>query len=82
MIGYLSPRHGYLQWCESLGGDYYRISDAHPDPTMHGLILFVGERQALKQVWSAYFDVEVVRVEFDMHRYFSSFYYVRGRKRA
>lgn len=82
MIGYLAPNHGYVDWCEPLGADYYRITDEHPDPTMRGLVLFMPGKDRLKSIWGMRFDVEVRNVESDLHRYFSSFHYVTGEKRG
>lgn len=80
-IGYISPRHAYMQWAEALEGGYYRITSEHPDPTMHGMVLYVGEKDLLKTLWNRFFDVEIKFVEYDLHRYFSSFYFVKAKRK-
>jgi len=79
-IGYLSPRHGYMKWAEPAGGGYYRVSASHPDPTMHGMVIYVAEKEDLRRSWSGPFNAEIKTVEFDLHRYFSSFYFVKAKK--
>ena len=81
VIGYLSPRHSYMQWVEPLGSGYWRISKEHPDPTLHGIVLYIVDKEVLADLWGEEFEVQVKQVDFDMHRYFSSTYYVCGRKK-
>jgi len=79
-IGYLSPKHGYMNWAEPLGSGYFRITDRHPDPTMWGMVIYTQEKEVLRKRWEKYFDVEIKSVEFNLHRYYSSFYFVKGKK--
>ena len=81
MIGYLSPHHGYMQWVEPLGNGYWRIGEEHPDPTLHGMVLFIVDKKVLANLWGEAFDVQVNHVDFNMHHFFSSTYFVCGRKR-
>ena len=81
VIGYLSPRHSYMQWVEPLGSGYWRISKEHPDPTLHDIVLYIVDKEVLADLWGQEFDVQVNQVDFDMHRYFSSTYFVCGRKK-
>jgi len=81
LIGYLSPRHGYMKWVSSLGGGYYRIGEDHPDETMRGMTLFVPGKERLSNLWKSRFDYDIKSVEFDTHRYFSSFHFLKGRRR-
>ena len=80
-IGYLSPKHSYMQWTKPLGGGYYKITVSHADPTLHGIIIFVQEKVALKELWDKFFDVEIKFIEHDLHRCFSSFYYIKGKRK-
>ncbi len=77
-IGYLSPRHGYFQWAEPLGANYYRLTKEHPDKTMRGMVVFSPSKEILKDLWEKDFEVEIKCTEFNMHLYFSSFYFVKA----
>ncbi len=81
LIGYLSPQHGYLHWTKALGEGYYQITSEHPDSTMHGIIIYVQAKERLKKLWGKYFDVEIKYSEFDLYKHFSSFYFVRGKRK-
>jgi len=81
LIGYLSPRHGYMKWASCIGGGYYRIGKGHPDQTMRSMTLFMPGKERLLGLWKTHFDCDIKSVEFDTHRYFSSFHLLNGRKR-
>ncbi|MBL7068261.1 MAG: class I SAM-dependent methyltransferase [Candidatus Omnitrophica bacterium] len=80
-IGYLSPRHGYLQWARPLGSSYYEITPLHPDPTMRGIMIYVPEKNILEELWGKYFDVEIKFAQYDLYKFFSSFYFVKARRK-
>jgi len=81
-IGYLSYRHGYSQWTRPLGGGYYEATPLHPDPAMHGMVIYMPEKEILKGLWGELFEVEVTFVEHDLYKFFSSFYFVKARRKT
>ena len=81
-IGYLSLRHEYLRWTEPIGGGYYRITSRHPDRTMRGISIYVPDEEALKNAWSGSFEAEIKHAEFNLFRYFSSFQFVKAKRRG
>lgn len=81
-IGYLSPRHEYMRWAVPLGGGYYKITHEHPDQTMHGMVIYIVDDKVLRADWDKFFDTEIKHAEYDLYRYFSSFNFVKAKKRV
>ncbi|MDD5005722.1 MAG: class I SAM-dependent methyltransferase [Candidatus Omnitrophica bacterium] len=80
-IGYLTPRHGYLQWAEASGENYYTITSACPDPALHGMTIYVADKEKLNALWKKSFEaVEINTIEYDFFSIFSSLYFVRAEK--
>lgn len=77
-IYYLSPRHGYSRWMKQISGNIYRFTAGHPNKLLVGAYLYFASAEALSELWSPYFSVEIKRFEFSTHSVFSSFYVVTG----
>lgn len=78
---YLTPYHGYNKHLVSLGNNYYRFSESHPNKKLVGLIVYIANEEDMKKSWEDHFDVEIKYFEFDMYKTFSSFYLLYGIKK-
>jgi len=81
-LSFFSPRHGYMDYIDGRPGGVVHFLDAHPNPRLKGLNLFLysGEKQ-FSETYGKYFSITVGLDEFDLIPVFQSWYYVRGQKK-